>query len=85
VYVDVGVNRHTSTFTEMTSIASRRLGKELSGLKSGCAAGIKLIQADDFETWILSVEVLGESLYKVWQCSDLLWWDLSSSISYTGL
>jgi len=28
--------------------------------------GIKLLKADDFETWILSLQVMGESLYKVW-------------------
>lgn len=49
----------------MAAISSRRLAKELSGLKTGTAAGITLIQADDFETWILTVEVLGESIYKV--------------------
>ena len=27
--------------------------------------GIKLVQADDFEKWIFSIEVMGESLYKV--------------------
>ena len=27
--------------------------------------GIRLIKADDFEMWLLSLEVLGESLYKV--------------------
>ncbi|KAG6371556.1 hypothetical protein JVT61DRAFT_9262 [Boletus reticuloceps] len=26
--------------------------------------GIKLISADDFETWFFSIEVLGESLYQ---------------------
>ena len=27
--------------------------------------GIEVIQADDFSKWILSVEVLGDTLYKV--------------------
>ena len=27
--------------------------------------GIKLLKADDFQTWLLSIEVMGESLYKV--------------------
>lgn len=27
-------------------------------------AGIKLLSADDFETWFFSIEVLGESLYQ---------------------
>ncbi|KAF8307528.1 UBC-like protein [Clavulina sp. PMI_390] len=48
----------------MASIASRRLTKELQGLKAGCPAGISLIQADDLETWIMGLEVLGESIYK---------------------
>ena len=28
-------------------------------------AGIKLVKADDFETWWFTIEVMGESLYKV--------------------
>lgn len=28
-------------------------------------AGISLLEADDFQTWLLSIEVLGESVYKV--------------------
>jgi hypothetical protein len=31
----------------------------------GTKEGIELLQADDFQTWILSLEVKGESLYKV--------------------
>jgi len=27
--------------------------------------GIQLLQADDLKTWFFSIEVLGESLYKV--------------------
>lgn len=58
----------------MSGISSRRLAKELSGLKGGCAAGINLIQADDFEIWILTVEVLGESIYKVFITKALCIW-----------
>lgn len=28
-------------------------------------AGINLVKADDFETWWFTIEVMGESLYKV--------------------
>jgi ubiquitin-conjugating enzyme E2 W len=29
------------------------------------ALGINLLKAEDFETWLISVEVMGESLYQV--------------------
>lgn len=51
----------------MAAISARRLAKELQGLKSGTAAGITLVQADDLETWIMTIEVLGESIYKVYR------------------
>lgn len=28
--------------------------------------GVTLLKADDFETWYLGLEVLGESVYRVW-------------------
>lgn len=49
----------------MASISTKRLAKELTGLQEGCPAGITLLSADDLKTWILSIEVLGESVYKV--------------------
>ncbi|KAJ7771945.1 ubiquitin-conjugating enzyme/RWD-like protein [Mycena maculata] len=50
----------------MASIASKRLVKELSEIKSeGCPVGIHLIHSDDFSRWIFSIEVLGDSLYQV--------------------
>ncbi|TDL28953.1 UBC-like protein [Rickenella mellea] len=49
----------------MGSISARRLAKEYKELNSDeCPVGIKLLQADDFETWIIAIEVLGETLYK---------------------
>jgi len=49
----------------MTSIASRRLRKELVEINTeGCPVGINLLKADDFETWLFSIEVKGESLYQ---------------------
>ncbi|KAF7367436.1 putative ubiquitin-conjugating enzyme E2 W [Mycena sanguinolenta] len=49
----------------MASIASRRLAKELSEIKSeGCPVGINLVKADDFSTWWFTIEVMGESLYQ---------------------
>jgi len=49
----------------MAAIAPKRLGKELKELKqAGCPVGICLLQADDFECWKLSIEVLGNTLYK---------------------
>ncbi|KIP04064.1 hypothetical protein PHLGIDRAFT_110093 [Phlebiopsis gigantea 11061_1 CR5-6] len=44
---------------------SRRLQKELRDLQTqGTPIGIVLLQADDFQTWKLSIEVLGNTLYQ---------------------
>ncbi|EGN94083.1 hypothetical protein SERLA73DRAFT_144522 [Serpula lacrymans var. lacrymans S7.3] len=49
----------------MASISSRRLRKELTEITTqGCPVGIKLLNADNFETWLFSIEVLGETLYQ---------------------
>ncbi|KAF8320611.1 UBC-like protein [Cantharellus anzutake] len=49
----------------MASISNKRLAKELASIhEHGCPEGIKLLQADDLKTWFLSLEILGESLYK---------------------
>ncbi|KAH7908214.1 UBC-like protein [Hygrophoropsis aurantiaca] len=49
----------------MASISSRRLRKELNEINAeGCPCGIKLLNADNFEVWYFSIEVLGESLYQ---------------------
>lgn len=40
--------------------------------------GIKLLSADDFETWFFSIEVLGDSLYQV-----CLSWHLHSVVHLT--
>ncbi|KAG9314745.1 UBC-like protein [Chiua virens] len=49
----------------MATVSSRRLRKELSEIHAeGCPCGIKLLSAEDFETWFFSIEVLGESLYQ---------------------
>jgi len=49
----------------MSSICVKRLSKELLELQTKDApVGIQLLQADDFVNWKLSIEVLGESLYK---------------------
>jgi len=48
----------------MTTISARRLAKELKELNTDCPVGIKLVEANDFSTWLLSLEVLGDSLYE---------------------
>ncbi|KAI0314257.1 UBC-like protein [Amylostereum chailletii] len=49
----------------MSGVYTRRLGKELTEIQTQkLPEGIQLLKADDFETWFLSIEVLGESLYK---------------------
>ncbi|OBZ79964.1 putative ubiquitin-conjugating enzyme E2 W [Grifola frondosa] len=41
------------------------MAKELADIhKHGTPVGIKLLSADDFQTWYLSVEVLGDSIYQ---------------------
>ncbi|KDQ54933.1 hypothetical protein JAAARDRAFT_38048 [Jaapia argillacea MUCL 33604] len=48
----------------MASISARRLRKELSEIHvEGCPVGINLLSADNFEQWLLSLEVMGESQY----------------------
>ncbi|GAA5912711.1 hypothetical protein JCM6882_005767 [Rhodosporidiobolus microsporus] len=42
-------------------IATKRLQKELSLLQNeGCPTGCRIIQADDLETWIFGLSVLGD-------------------------
>jgi len=49
----------------MAAIAPKRLAKELKELQTeGCPAGITMLACDNFEMWTLSIEVLGESVYK---------------------
>lgn len=50
----------------MAAISSKRLGKELAELQADkCPTGITLVEAEDLKTWKLSIEVLGESVFKV--------------------
>ncbi|PWO00149.1 UBC-like protein [Tilletiopsis washingtonensis] len=45
-------------------LATKRLAKELTELRaSGAPAGCALLQADDLQTWLFSISVLGESVY----------------------
>ncbi|OSX68106.1 hypothetical protein POSPLADRAFT_1038314 [Postia placenta MAD-698-R-SB12] len=47
------------------SVSTRRLQKELTDIqKQGTPVGIKLLNADDFQTWHLSLEVLGDTVYQ---------------------
>ncbi|TCD67458.1 hypothetical protein EIP91_012375 [Steccherinum ochraceum] len=47
------------------AVSTRRLQKELTEIKTnGTPVGIKLLQADNFESWFLSIEVLGDTLYQ---------------------
>ncbi|TFK76663.1 UBC-like protein [Pluteus cervinus] len=49
----------------MASISAKRLAKELKEIQTeGCPVGVNLLRADDFQTWLFSIEVMGESLYK---------------------
>ncbi|KZS90287.1 UBC-like protein [Sistotremastrum niveocremeum HHB9708] len=48
----------------MGSISTRRLAKELRELSLECPTGIKILSANDFHTWRLSIEVMGDSLYQ---------------------
>ncbi|KAK7688173.1 hypothetical protein QCA50_008543 [Cerrena zonata] len=47
------------------AVSTRRLQKELTEITTaGTPCGITLLKADDFQTWFLTLEVLGESLYQ---------------------
>ncbi|PIL29932.1 hypothetical protein GSI_07843 [Ganoderma sinense ZZ0214-1] len=47
------------------AVSTRRLQKELADIKKeGTPVGIELLSADDFSTWYLTVEVLGETVYQ---------------------
>ncbi|KIM21990.1 hypothetical protein M408DRAFT_297417 [Serendipita vermifera MAFF 305830] len=48
----------------MASISSRRLAKELRDLQTnGTPTGIELIAADNWQSWVMGIEVLGDTLY----------------------
>lgn len=50
----------------MASMATKRLSKELLALQEkGCTAGVTLLSAPDLVTWYFTIEVLGESVFKV--------------------
>lgn len=47
------------------SFATKRLGKELTKINGSLPPGIALVQADDFEQWLLDIRVLDDNpLYK---------------------
>ncbi|KAI5452992.1 hypothetical protein NCC49_006525 [Naganishia albida] len=47
------------------NLGTRRLAKELTALKNEQSpVGIHLLKADDLQTWFLSIEVMGDSLYQ---------------------
>ncbi|KAG8907483.1 hypothetical protein FRB99_004059 [Tulasnella sp. 403] len=51
----------------MATMSIKRLTKELNelnGQRGSPPAGIKLLKAEDWKTWRVQLEVLGESLYK---------------------
>ncbi|CCL99961.1 uncharacterized protein FIBRA_01986 [Fibroporia radiculosa] len=46
------------------AVSTRRLQKELMDIKTqGAPVGIQLLSADDLQTWYLSLEILGETVY----------------------
>lgn len=46
-------------------IASKRLGKELTDLKNGSLPqGCTILQAEDFSTWVIQIETLGETIFQ---------------------
>lgn len=49
----------------MAAMSTKRLGKELSALQTAELDGIRLIKADDLKSWLLELEVLGDTVYKV--------------------
>ncbi|OCH85351.1 UBC-like protein [Obba rivulosa] len=46
------------------AVSTRRLQKELVEIqKQGTPVGITLLSADDFQTWLFTVQVLGDTIY----------------------
>lgn len=51
--------------SSMSKIAHKRLAKELAELNSkGCPTGCSILQANDLESWIIQLSVLGDTLYE---------------------
>ncbi|KZO99735.1 UBC-like protein [Calocera viscosa TUFC12733] len=49
----------------MTTISKKRLAKELRELQThGPPTGIAVVSAEDFECWLFTIEVLGNTLYE---------------------
>lgn len=48
----------------MSSISSKRLGKELKEFHTVNLTGVTLLKAEDFKQWLVCIEVMGESLYQ---------------------
>ncbi|EJT98922.1 UBC-like protein [Dacryopinax primogenitus] len=49
----------------MATILTKRLNKELREMQThGLPTGITIVRADDLSEWLLSVEVLGNTLYE---------------------
>jgi ubiquitin-conjugating enzyme E2 W len=46
---------------------TRRLNKELAEIHAGTPVGINLVNADTFEKWLFTVEVMGTSEYEASQ------------------
>ena len=51
--------------SELLVRRSTQISYRLVSSVTRCNPGIQLLQADDLKTWYFSIEVLGESLYKV--------------------
>jgi ubiquitin-protein ligase len=43
---------------------TRRLNKELAEIHTGTPVGINLVNADTFEKWLFTIEVMGTSEYE---------------------
>lgn len=45
----------------MATFATKRLGKELAKINNGLPPGIDLVSADNFEEWLLDIQVLDKN------------------------
>ncbi|KAI0035250.1 UBC-like protein [Vararia minispora EC-137] len=49
----------------MSSVYMRRLGKELMDIQcDGLPEGVRLLSADNMQSWFFTIQVLGQSLYE---------------------
>ena len=63
-FVCVCFDPHLRSVRQMAFAYTRRLNKELTEIHAGTPVGINLVNADTFEKWLFTIEVMGTSEYE---------------------